>query len=147
MKTVELRPNANIPAQPTTSDRTEAAAIIGEIAERMIELSEAIGEPKSQRWIMRLACLFGSEVPRSAWVYLRLCTGDLSEITASHADHGAILHRSKQGEHKEHAAALRVIARHYPELRDAIVELERKAATISLPNVEVSHDQNGEPKS
>lgn len=107
-------------------ERSDAASIIGEIAVRLVELSFVMGEAKSQRWLLKLGTLFGSECPRAGWVYLRLCTGDLSEITASHAEHGALIHRSKQGEHKEHREALRVIARHFPELAEAITELERK---------------------
>ena len=107
-------------------ERTEGAAILGEAAERLIEFAEGEGEARAQKWILRLACLFQSECPRAGWVYLRLCTGDLSELTASHSEKGAELHRSKQGEHKEHKAALRVIARHYPEVASAILELEHK---------------------
>ena len=131
MKTVELTPQMNIP--DVHVERSESGAIVAEIAERLIEFAEASGEAKAQRWILRLACLFNTECPRSAWVYLRLCTGDLSELTASHAEHGAVLHRSKQGEHKEHKEALRVIKRHYPELASAINELENKTR-VSLPN-------------
>lgn len=109
-------------------ERTEAAAIIGETAERLLEFAEIVGEQKAQRWVLRLACLFQTECPRSAWVYLRLCTGDLSEITASHSQHGAAMARSKQGEHKEHKLSLAVIKRHYPELAEAIEQLERKRA-------------------
>lgn len=127
MKTIELTPQMNIPE--VRVERTQGALIIGETAERLIEFAEIAGEAKAQKWILRLACLFQTECPRSAWVYLRLCTGDLSELTASHAEHGAILHRSKQGEHKEHTEALRVIKRHYPELAQAITELEKKTGT------------------
>jgi hypothetical protein len=124
MKSVELTPQMNIPE--IKIERSEAAAIIGETAERLLEFAEIAGEGKAQRWILRLACLFQSECPRSAWLYLRLSTGDLSELTASHATHGETMHRSKQAEHKEHKEALRVIAKNYPELADAIRELENK---------------------
>lgn len=127
MKFLPLDLSKNTPVPATVSDRSEAASIVAEIAERLIELAECAGEPVAQRWVMRLATLFGNpECPRSAWVYLRLCTGDFSELVASHADHGATLHRSKQGEHKEHAHALRVIKLHFPELAQAITELENR---------------------
>ena len=116
-------------------DRSEQAAIIAETAERLIELAEMGGESRAQKWVLRLACLFQSECPRSAWVYLRLCTGDLSEVTASHAEHGAIIHRSKQGEHKEHKESLRVIARHFPELAEAIKELEAIKEKVECPEL------------
>lgn len=125
MKTIELTPQMNIP--DVQFERSEVAAIMGETAERLIEFAEIAGEAKAQRWILRLACLFNTECPRSAWVYLRLCTGDLDELTASHADNGEQMARSKQGEHKEHKEAMRVIKRHYPELAKAIDELENKA--------------------
>lgn len=129
MKFLPLDLSLNTPVPPTVADRTEAASIIGEIAERLIELAECSGEAFAQRWIMRLATLYGNpECPRSGWVYVRLCTGDMSELVASHADHGAILHRSKQGEHKEHVQALRVIKLHFPELAQAITELENRQA-------------------
>lgn len=100
-----------------------------EISDLFVEMEEEIGEKLVKKLILRLATLFQSECPRAAWIYLRLCTGDLSELTASHAEHGAILHRSKQGEQKEHTEALRVIKRHYPELAQAITELEKKTGT------------------
>jgi hypothetical protein len=107
--------------------RSQAAAITGEILERLLELAEVSGESTVQRWIMRLATLFGNpDCPRAAWVYIRLGTGNLSELTASHETHGAAVHRSKQGEHKEHVKALRVIKLHFPELAHAISELENR---------------------
>jgi hypothetical protein len=121
---VELKANMRLPE--VVFERTDEAALLGEIAQRLIEAAEIGGEARIQKWILRMACLFSTECPRSAWVYLRLCTGDLSAVTASHATIGAALHRSKQGEHKEHKQALRVIARHFPELAVAIAELERK---------------------
>lgn len=124
---VELTAQMSVPEKQL--ERSEAAAIVGEISERLIEFAECGGESKAQRWLLRVGALFGSECPRAGWVYLRLCTGDLSELTASHAEHGALIHRSKQGEHKEHKEALRVIARHFPELAEAIRELENKTKT------------------
>lgn len=97
-----------------------------EINKLFVEMSEIKGERITKKLILRIATLFQTECPRAGWVYLRLATGDLSEVTASHAEHGAIVDRSKQAEHKEHAEALRVIARHYPELATAINELEQK---------------------
>ncbi len=111
-------------------ERSEAASIVGEISERLIELAEVTGEARTQRWVMRLAALCGSpECPRAGWVYLRLCTGNLDELTASHADHAAGMARSKQGEHQEHAHAMRVIGLHFPELAHAIAELEQRKKT------------------
>lgn len=106
-----------------TLTRSHAAAITGEIAERLLELGEVQGEARTQKWLLRLATLFGSECPRAGWVYLRIQTGDLGELTASHSEHGEQMARSKQAEHKETDEALRVITRHYPELGKAINEL------------------------
>lgn len=124
MEMRQLDPNMAAPER--VHERSEAAAITGEVAERLLELAEILGEAKAQRWVLRVAGLFGTDCPRSAWVYLRLATGDLSEITASHEQHAALLARTKQGEHKEHKKALLTIARHFPELARAIQELEAK---------------------
>lgn len=122
MKTCELDPNLRVPE--TTLERSPAASLSAEIAERLLELCEVQGEAKTQRWLLRVAALAGnSTCPRAVWFYLRLATGDLGELTASHREHGEAMHRSKQGEHKEHALALEVIGKMMPEVRVAIEQL------------------------
>lgn len=122
MHTVQLP--RNLVAPPTTIERSEPSVIMGEIAERLLELCEVQGERRTLLWLLKLGAMGGSECPRAVWHYLRFATGDLSALTDSHALLGSRLARSKQAEHKEHHLALAVIKRHHPELAQALAELK-----------------------
>lgn len=123
MKTVPLSPR--LADKPNTTERSPAGVLMGEIAERMLELCEAQGEARTQRWLLRMAAMTGDpQCPRALWHYLRFATGDLNALTDSHAKLGALLARSKQAEHKEHRLALTVIARHFPEVARVLQELK-----------------------
>ena len=131
MKHAEL--GTNTQTASTFFERNESAKIFGEICVRYLELAKESGELKTQKLHLRISALFGPDCPRAAWVFFRLCTGDLSEITASHSEHGSIISRSKQAEHKEHQKALEVIALHFPELADAIKDLEAIKQKVECP--------------
>jgi hypothetical protein len=107
-------------------ERSDSAAIVAEIAERVIELSERFGEAKAQKWVLKLADMFRGQCPEAGWLYLRVCTGDMSQIKASHSQSAIKKHCSKQYDHKQHAEALRVIKLNFPALAEAIKELENK---------------------
>ena len=107
------------------TERSPAGILMGEIAERILELCEAQGEARTQRWILRMGAMAGDpQCPRALWHYLRFATGDLSALTDSHAKLGALLARSKQAEHKEHRHAIEVSARHFPEVARVLKELK-----------------------
>lgn len=107
------------------TERSPSGILMGEIAERILELCEAQGEARTQRWILRMGAMAGDpQCPRALWHYLRFATGDLSALTDSHAKLGALLARSKQAEHKEHRHALEVVARHFPEVARVLKELK-----------------------
>lgn len=120
MKTVPLSPHLTAP--PAWDDRrSPGALLVGEIAERLLEWSEAEGRERAARWLMRVATLASDHKSTDAWLlYLRLSTGDLGQITTSFAALGQARHRTKQAEQQEQERALRVIQRHFPELRTAI---------------------------
>lgn len=123
MKTIPLSPHLTAP--PAWDDRrSPGALLVGEIAERLIEWSEAEGRERAARWLMRVATLVSDQESTDAWLlYLRLSTGDLGQITTSFRVLGEARHRTKQGEQQEQERSLRVIARHFPELRVAIDEM------------------------
>lgn len=119
MKTVPLSPN--LVAPPSAVERSEEAVLVGEIAERLLEWREVSGQHKPARWLMRLATLASDRESTDAWLlYLRLSTGDVGQITKSFSEQGAERARTKQAEQQEQERCLRVIGRHYPELRSAI---------------------------
>lgn len=129
MKTVPLSPNLSAPAVAALTRSTEAV-LVGEIAERLVEWGEAMGRDRPALWLMRLATLAQDKESTDALLlYLRLCTGDLGQLTASFSELGAARHRSKQGEQQEEERALRVMARHFPEVRRVIEELRQKQKT------------------
>lgn len=128
MQTVQLSPR--LAYKPNVTERSEAGVLMGEIAERLIELCEVQGEPKTQRWILRMAqCARDPECSRAIWYYLSFAVGDLSAITTSHSERGGKremrgMCRSKQGEHKEHRRALIVVGRYFPEVARVLRELK-----------------------
>lgn len=116
-------------AEGTQTPRSQESVLMSEIAERLIEWSECRSRKRAHHWLSRIATLANDEDSVDAlWIYLRLATGDLSQLTASYSEIGEARHRTKQAEQQEHARALRVVSRHFPELRSAIDELLMKGA-------------------
>lgn len=123
MKTVPLTPNMDF-AQPELT-RSDEAVIVGEICERLIEWSDDKGRRRVYSWLSRVATLAGDpESTEALWLFLRIHTGDLSEITASFSELGAIHHRSKQAQQQETERAMRVIIRHFPEVAKQLESLK-----------------------
>lgn len=109
------------------TERSEEAAIAGEIARHVLEWREHTSGSRAIGFITKLSALHHIE-PAAVWVVLRLLTGDLSEVTRSYADLGAEGSRSKQACQQEQERVLRAIERHYPELSAAIVQLRHITA-------------------
>ena len=131
MKTQPLSPAISEGAY-CTPERSERAGIVGEICERLQEWSELDSRSRVHSWLCRLATLGGdAESTEALWMYLRISTGDLSQVSASFSELGATHHRSKQAEQQETERALRVIQRHFPELAHELQELTRHFASDS----------------
>jgi hypothetical protein len=106
--------------------RSKRAELLGEIAERIIEWAEIEGRPKVHRWLLRVAVMAGDpESTEAVWLYLRLSTGDLAELTTSFSELGKKRNRTKQAEQQETERAMLVVARHFPELKEALLQLKK----------------------
>jgi hypothetical protein len=121
MRTTELTPN--IPDKPTHQERTPGAAIVGEMAERMIEAGDVLGREKAGLLIVRIGQIWIDD-PRAMWLVLSLLTGNLSEITRSYTQQGKTGdRRSKQAVQQELEVLLASIQKRFPELAKAIADL------------------------
>lgn len=128
MHTQVLTPNTQ---ERTTHaiERSEEAAIAGEIARRFIELREASSAHRATMLISKMHAL--SQVhPEALWLVMSLLTGDLSEVTRSYADMGKEHCRSKQGEEQSRARALEAINRHFPQLAKAVIDLRHITSQV-----------------
>lgn len=106
--------------------RSKRAELVGEIAERLIEWSELDGRKKVHRWMLQVGRMGTDEESTEAmWLYLRLSTGDLGELTRSFTELGKKRTRTKQAEQQETERAMTVIARHLPEVEKAVLDLKR----------------------
>jgi len=125
---VKLVPlNANI-AESAYGEvqRSKRAELMGEICERLIEWAELESRETVHRWITRIATLSGDPESREAvWLYLRIGTGDLSQLTASFSELGAQHTMTKQAQQQEDERARRVIGRHFPEVHRALADLAK----------------------
>ena len=131
MKTVGLHPQISEALSPYHEPRTvsESAQLHAEIAERLLEWSEKKTRGHVARWLLRVTDLVrDAESSEAFWLYLRLSTGDLSQLTSSFSEQGEGRSRSKQAQHQEQARALRVIARHFPEVARQIDALQGRGA-------------------
>ena len=121
MKTTELTPN--IPDRPHERERSEAATIAGEWAERSIEMAEIMGKEKAGLLIVRIGQIWIDD-PRAMWLVLSLMTGNLGEVTRSYTDQAKDGdRRSKQAVQQELEVLLAKIERRFPELAKAIASL------------------------
>jgi len=122
-----------VPLQPnlTTNpwaemERPKRAELVGEIAERLVEWSELEGRRRVHQWITHVARMGRDpESTEAMWLYLRLTTGDLGQITSSFAELSRKRNGTQQAEQQETERALAVIARHFPELAGAINDLKK----------------------
>jgi hypothetical protein len=129
VKTLPLSPSVSADGRGV-SDRSERAAIMGEICERLVEWSEMRSRREVHSWLCRLATIGGdADSSEALWLYLRISSGDLSQLTASFSELGAVRHRTKQAEQQEMERAVAVIQRHFPELAAALQSLTQHFAT------------------
>ncbi len=127
MRTVTLSPQIPDAASPwhTPREVSTSAQLHAEVAERLLEWSAVRNRAHVASWLLRLADLVrDSDSSDALWLYLRLSTGDLSQLTTSFSAQGAARGRTKQAAHQEQARALRVIARHFPEVARQIDALQ-----------------------
>ena len=111
-------------------ERSLRSQLVGEICERLIEWSEVEDREKVKLWIMSLATIASDdESTEAVWLYLRISTGDLGELTASYSELGKKRNRTKQAQQQETERAMRVIARHKPQLAKHLGELLRHHQT------------------
>jgi hypothetical protein len=131
VKTFPLSPSVSADGRGV-SDRSDRAAIMGEICERLVEWSEMRSRREVHSWLCRLATIGGdADSSEALWLYLRISSGDLSQLTASFSELGAVRHRTKQAEQQEMERAVAVIQRHFPELAAALQSLTQHFATPS----------------
>lgn len=125
MNFVPLQPN--LTTNPWAQlERPKRAELVGEIAERLIEWRELETPERVHRWIYNLGRMGADpESTEAIWLYLRLSTGDLGQLTRSFTELGKKHNRTKQAEQQETERALGVIARHFPELAGAINDLKK----------------------
>ncbi len=126
---------ANTQEQAHQLERSEEAAIVGEIARRLIEMKEATSATRAAMLIRRLNALLQVQ-PEAFWLVVALLTGDLTEVTRSYADMGKQHGKSRQAIEQERSRALDGIARHFPPLAKAVIELRHITSMSS---------QNGSP--
>jgi hypothetical protein len=111
----------------TGAGQSEAALIQAEIASRILEMSELISRDRVVHWLSSLCTLAADRESREAfWLYLRIATGDLGELTRSYESKGESRCCTKQGEQQEHERAMAVIRKHLPAVGEAIRQLELK---------------------
>jgi ribosomal protein L18E len=114
-------------------DRSEEAAIWGEIARRLMDAKEATSGHRASVMISKLHALSLIH-PEALWLVVSLLTGDLSEITKSYAEMGREHAKSKQAIEQERSRALAGIQRHFPQLAKAVIQLRHITAEIDPTN-------------
>lgn len=125
MKTYPLSPSLN-ESPYDGQERSQRSQLVGEICERLIEWSELEGREKVKLWLMSLATIAADDESTEAiWLYLRISTGDLGQLTASYSELGKKRNRTKQAQQQETERAMRVISRHKPQLAIHLAELLR----------------------
>jgi len=113
-------------------ERSEEAAIVGELARHFLDLKEATSAHRAATLISKLHALSLCH-PEAIWLVLSLLTGDLTEITKSYADMGKEHARTKQGEEQARARAIEAIRRHFPKLAIAVIELRHITSQFETP--------------
>lgn len=113
---------ANTPDRSRELERSEEAAIVGEIARRFMEMRQATSAYRASMLISKMHTL--SQIhPEALWLVMSLLTGDLNEITRSYSEMGKESGKSKQAVEQSRSRALDGIQRHFPSLAHAIIEL------------------------
>ena len=113
-------------ATPTRRTAPNEAAIVAEIAARLIEWRIASGvltESKPFKWIQRISAL-GRDNPDALWLYLHLQSGDLSALTDTYQQQAQERSLDRQAVHQRHQRAIDDMKLHFPELRAVINDLD-----------------------
>ncbi len=110
-------------------ERSEEAAIAGEIARRLLDMRDCSGAHRATALISKLHALSIIN-PAAFWLVISLMTGDLSEITRSYQDIGKEQGRKKQAVQQEIERVLSALRTHFPKLAIALIELRHITAEI-----------------
>ncbi len=121
--------------RPHEVERSEEAAIVGELARHFMDLKEATSAHRAATLISKLHAL-SLVHPEALWLVMSLLTGDLTEITRSYEDMGKEHARSKQGEEQARSRAIEAINRHFPKLAVAVIELRHITSQFEKPILE-----------
>lgn len=137
MKTVPLNPN-----MPDTShgiERSEEAAICGEIARHILDLAECTSQSRAISFVKKLSALHQADKD-AFWFVLRILTGDMSELTKSFSELGKAHATSKQDQQQKNERAMAAIHLHFPHIERALVEMRGITAGY-LPQTETRGDR------
>lgn len=128
MRTVIL--SNNLPDDKEQKEnRTEAASLCAEIAERILELRQVLGAHKAYGFFNKLRIIMERD-PAAYWICVRLFCGDLSDISMSYSELGKERARTKQAAQQEIEKVILVIRGVYPEVAEAIIQLKRVSAKL-----------------
>ncbi len=124
---------ANTQDRPHEVERGEEAAIVGEIAVRLIELKELTSTSRVTTLISKLHAI--SLIDREAlWIVLPVLTGDLSNLTKSYQEMAKARELDKQAIQQQVERALAALKIHFPSIAAAYVDLRHITASIPNPN-------------
>ena len=113
-------------------ERSEEAAIVGEIARRFMELKEVTSGPRASTLIAKMHAISLTH-PEALWLVMALLTGDHSEITRSYEAMGKDRAESKQAIEQERSIAMEKIQRNFKHLAKAVLELRGLNASHKQP--------------
>lgn len=120
MKYVPLNPS--LPSREPQTERTEEAAIVGEIARHLLDMRETTSATRVVQFVSKLNALVQVE-PEAFWLVVRIMSGDLSEVTRSYSEIGRSQGMSKQAAQQRQERVLRALHAHYPEVERALVSM------------------------
>lgn len=127
MHTQQLSPHQVEPSHAV--ERSEEAAIAGEIARRLLDMAETSSRERVIMFISKLYAI--QHLDREAlWVVLSLMTGDLSAVTESYQAAGKKRGLDKQAMQQQMERVIVSIRKHYPHLATAIVHLRHVTAKM-----------------
>ena len=128
MKFAQL-PN-QVPDEHHGIERSEEAAIEGEIARPLLDLAEVSSHSRAAEFVGKLHAIHLCE-PAALWAVLRILSGNLDELTRSYEDIGHEQHRSKQAVQQEWERVLRALHAHFPRVEKVLVELRSIKASYN----------------
>lgn len=137
MKTVPLNPN--LADTSHAIERSEEAAICGEIARHLLDLRESTSAHRASCFVAKLSALHEADQD-AFWFVLRILSGDMSELTKSFSELGKAHGTSKQAQQQRVERSLRAIHLHFPHIERALVEMRGITAGY-LPQTETRGDR------